>query len=141
MHVLADRLPRSWNAALEQLGRDVRVVGRRAVGYGLPPLVPRRSAVASREARPSSAPRELLVARVVTETPSAMTLVLASDDGAPFEFEPGQFFTVVLDVDGETVRRNYSASNAPHESELHLTVKTKAGGKVSPVLCRMREGE
>lgn len=144
MRVLADRLPRSWNAALDQLGRDVRVVGRRAIGYGLPPLVPRpRAVVASHEARlPSAAAaRELVLARIVNETPSAVTLVLVNDDGAPFEFEPGQFFTVVLDIDGETVRRNYSASNAPHESELHLTVKTKAGGKASPILSRMRGGE
>jgi len=140
--VLADRLPRSWNAALKQLGRDLRVVTRRVNGHGLPPLVPRRATVASsRHAVTKDAARELVVERVVVETPSAATLVLRNADGAAFDFTPGQFFTVVIERDGEVLRRNYSASNAPLERELHLTIKRKADGKVSPLLCSMREGE
>jgi ferredoxin-NADP reductase len=139
--VLTDRLPRSWNAALEQLGRDLRVVRRRAVGHGLPPLVARRPKVTLAEPTPRASARELVIARVVVETPSAVTLVLRREDGAPFEFLPGQFFTVLVEHDGEVVRRNYSASNAPFERELHLTIKRKPGGKVSPLLCAAREGE
>jgi ferredoxin-NADP reductase len=146
--VLADRLPRSWNAALKQLERDLRVVGRRASGHGLPPLVARRPRVMSTSAPVTSEARaiarELVVTRVVAETPSAVTLVLESETGAPFDFAAGQFFTVLLETEhgsaGEVLRRNYSASNAPLSRELHLTIKKKDDGKVSPLLCSTREG-
>lgn len=144
--MLADRLPRSLNAALEQLGRDVRVVRRRLAGYSAPPLIARRPSRASTSAatEPSllrTTARELVVERVVVETPSAVTLVLRREDGAPFDFMPGQFFTVLLQHGGEVLRRNYSASNAPFERELHLTIRNKQDGKVSPLLCAMRGGE
>lgn len=88
-----------------------------------------------------TAARELVVERVVVETPSAVTLVLRREDGAPFDFTPGQFFTVLLERDGEVLRRNYSASNAPSERELRLTIRNKQDGKVSPLLCAMRPGD
>ncbi|MDB4938901.1 MAG: Oxidoreductase FAD-binding protein, partial [Labilithrix sp.] len=80
------------------------------------------------------------MARVVVETPSAVTLVLRDDAGSAFEFAPGQFFTVLVEIDGQIVRRNYSASNAPGTDELHFTVRRKEGGRVSPLLCRAEPG-
>ena len=77
---------------------------------------------------------------MVNETASAVTLVLRNESGAPFDFAAGQFFTVLTEHAGEVLRRNYSASNAPLSRELHLTVKKKEGGKVSPLLCATREG-
>jgi ferredoxin-NADP reductase len=139
--VLSERLPRSWNTALEQLARDLRVLQTRARGHGLPPLVTRRPSVEAPPIRARADARELVVARVISETPSTSTLVLQNPDGAPFAFGPGQFFTVVVELDGEVLRRNYSASNAPDQSELHLTIKEKAEGKVSPLLRRMRAGD
>jgi ferredoxin-NADP reductase len=90
---------------------------------------------------PRASAREVVVARVVAETPSAVTLVLRDADGASFDFLPGQFFTVLALHEGHVVRRNYSASNAPSGGELHLTIKRKPGGKVSPLLCASREGD
>ncbi len=87
--------------------------------------------------------RALSAVRVVRETEDAVTLVLRDlrDQGAKtFDFAPGQFFTVLTTVDGEAVPRNYSASNVPGGDELHLTIKRKAGGKVSPLLCAMQPG-
>ena len=145
--MLSARLPRSLHAALEQLRRDVHVVTRRVAGHGLAPVVPRRAAsksslpqVARTEASHAAA-RELIVDRVVHSTPSAVTLVLCNVDGAPFEFTAGQFFTVIVTRDGEMLRRNYSASNAPLGRELHLTIKRKSDGKVSPLLCDTRAGD
>jgi ring-1,2-phenylacetyl-CoA epoxidase subunit PaaE len=142
------RLPRSWNAALEQLRRDVKLVARRATGYGPPPLVPRpltlvrlptdQGQVAS-GARANA--RELRVARVVRETPSAVTLVLRDPQGRAFDFLPGQFFTLLVEIDGEVVPRNYSASSVPGSAELHLTIKRKTDGRVSPLLCRTTAGD
>lgn len=65
--------------------------------------------------------REVRVAEVRRETPSAVTLVLEGD--RPFDFRPGQFFTLVADVDGVPVRRPYSASSAPGSRRLEVTVK------------------
>jgi ferredoxin-NADP reductase len=154
--VIAERLPRSWNAALEQLRRDVHVLRGRAVGHGLPPLVPRRPGRLpttsgnpgehgpGEERRPTNQARdarELHVARVVRETAGAFTLVLHELDGGVFAFQPGQFFTVLTTIDGEIVPRNYSASNVPGTAELHLTIKEKPGGLVSPLLARAQSGD
>jgi ferredoxin-NADP reductase len=58
-----------------------------------------------------------------------MTLVL-EDAGRPgsFGFRPGQFFTLVTDIDGRPVRRAYSASSAPGAPRLEVTVKHVEGG-------------
>jgi len=137
--VVARHLPRAWSDALRQLERDITSVGRRAFGARPSPLVKRapraRSAIRGREDA-----RELVVARVVRETADAFTLVLRAPDDAPFAFLPGQFFTLLTPLAGEIIPRNYSASNLPGSPELHLTIKTKAGGLVSPVLAQTSPG-
>lgn len=77
--------------------------------------------------------REVRVAEVRRETPSAVTLVLEDAGGNPgtFDFRPGQFFTLVADIDGRPVRRAYSASSAPGSSRLEVTVKHVEGGRFS----------
>ncbi|GGM74869.1 hypothetical protein GCM10011609_08480 [Lentzea pudingi] len=65
--------------------------------------------------------RAVRVAEVRQETPSAVTLVL--EDDRPFDFRPGQFFTLVADVGGVQLRRPYSASSAPGSRRLEVTVK------------------
>lgn len=64
------------------------------------------------------------------ETPSVVTLVLA--DAGSFDFGPGQFFTLVTDIDGRSERRAYSASSAPGTSRLEITVKLVEGGRFPP---------
>jgi ferredoxin-NADP reductase len=84
--------------------------------------------------------REVRVAEVRRETPTAVTVVLA--DGQPFDFRPGQFFTVVTEVDGRPVRRAYSASSAPGADRLEVTVKLVDGGRFSThVHRRLRAGD
>jgi ferredoxin-NADP reductase/predicted pyridoxine 5'-phosphate oxidase superfamily flavin-nucleotide-binding protein len=77
--------------------------------------------------------REVRVVEARRETPSAVTLVLedAGDDPGPFDFRPGQFFTLVADIDGRPVRRAYSASSAPGSPRLEVTVKNVDGGRFS----------
>jgi ferredoxin-NADP reductase len=150
IELLSEHLPgswlASWNATRAQLRRDVNVLRRRAAGYGLPPLVTVRARAepprgrAETERTPQG--RELEIARVARETNTAVTLVLRNRDGRPFEFRPGQFFTVLSRAeDGELVPRNYSASNAPGSPELHLTIKVKKGGRISPRLARLEAGD
>ncbi|MFD4668100.1 FAD-binding oxidoreductase [Lentzea sp. NPDC058450] len=73
--------------------------------------------------------REVRVVEVREETPSAVTLVLEGD--RPFDFRPGQFFTLVTEIDGVRVRRPYSASSAPGTARLEVTVKQVEGGLFS----------
>ncbi|MFK4540668.1 ferredoxin-NADP reductase/predicted pyridoxine 5'-phosphate oxidase superfamily flavin-nucleotide-binding protein [Streptomyces tendae] len=77
--------------------------------------------------------RPVRVLEVRHETPSVRTLVLADagDEAGPFDFRPGQFFTVVTDVAGHPVRRAYSASSVPGAPRLELTVKRVPGGRFS----------
>jgi ring-1,2-phenylacetyl-CoA epoxidase subunit PaaE len=168
--VLASRLSRSWSATLDQVRRDVTMLKRRLSGDGPPPVLRDRAARSSSVdvaevvdlapralaavPAPSLAERELVVRRVVRETADATTLVLADpssteqrDDpsrdaeGPRFAFLPGQFFTVLTAIDGTSVPRNYSASNRPGERDLCLTIKRKAGGRVSERLVGTRAGD
>jgi len=56
--------------------------------------------------------------------------------GDPFRFDPGQFFMVTVEIDGQPVRRTYSATSAPGEfgGGLRLGVKRRPGGLVSNYL-------
>ncbi|MGW3954690.1 2Fe-2S iron-sulfur cluster-binding protein [Streptomyces sp. NPDC004752] len=88
--------------------------------------------------------REVRVTEVRRETPTAVTLVLEDADRNPgsFDFRPGQFFTLVADIDGRLVRRAYSASSAPGASRLEVTVKHIDGGRFSTHVHRsLRAGD
>ncbi len=47
------------------------------------------------------------------------------------DFEAGQFTCVVTTIDGQTMRRNYSLSDAPGKRTLRISVKRENGGLVS----------
>ena len=88
--------------------------------------------------------REVRITELRKETPSAVTLVLedAGKDPEPFDFRPGQFFTLVADIEGSPVRRAYSASSAPGSSRLEVTVKHIEGGRFSTHVHRsLRAGD
>ncbi|MFD6286311.1 2Fe-2S iron-sulfur cluster-binding protein [Streptomyces sp. NPDC060205] len=77
--------------------------------------------------------RPVRVREIRQETPTARTLVLEDATGRaePFDFRPGQFFTLVTDLEGVPVRRAYSASSVPGATHLELTVKHVEGGRFS----------
>ena len=87
--------------------------------------------------------REVRIVEVRPETPSAVTLVLEDAERAgSFDFRPGQFFTLVGEVDGRPVRRAYSASSAPGAPRLEVTVKRVDGGRFSSHVHRgLRAGD
>jgi ring-1,2-phenylacetyl-CoA epoxidase subunit PaaE len=72
----------------------------------------------------------LKVKNIQTETPSSYSLILEQPNPA-IAYKPGQFFTLLLTVNGQKVRRSYSASSHPSEKEIVLTIKRVAGGLVS----------
>ena len=53
------------------------------------------------------------------------------DGGALLAFTPGQYLTLLLEIDGEPARRNYSLSDAPGKPWYRISVKREAGGRVS----------
>lgn len=71
------------------------------------------------------------VLAVVDETPTIKTIRLARPEG--FEFEPGQFLTVRVRVDGHEHARCYSLSSSP-EARGYLEVSVRRQGLVSHAL-------
>ncbi len=85
----------------------------------------------------------LRVLEVVRETEDAATFVLADPDGGQIPFLAGQFFTVLVDLDGTTLRRAYSLSGDPRDTaRARITVKRMRDGRVSNhLLDRVRVGD
>lgn len=53
---------------------------------------------------------------------------------AVIDFTPGQYVGLILEIDGQKVRRNYSLSDAPGKQGLRISVKREAEGLVSGYL-------
>jgi glycine betaine catabolism B len=74
----------------------------------------------------------LVCCQVRQETHDVKSFFFRSPGGRAFAFEPGQFVTLELDIDGETVNRCYTISSSPARPHtLSITVKRVPGGKVS----------
>lgn len=121
------------NAALSQLGRDVRTVVSSFLGNKPSPLVVRRSRRAPPLATSPALGRPMRIAEKVHETADMVSLVLEPVSGEPVAFAPGQFFTLVVPVAGTLHKRAYSASSRPGElgGKVRVTVKRVASGLVS----------
>ncbi|MGY0217433.1 FAD-binding oxidoreductase [Endozoicomonadaceae bacterium StTr2] len=75
---------------------------------------------------------ELTCLRVVQETDDVKTFVFQSTPQTRFHFKPGQFVTLQLEIEGETVYRTYTISSSPSKPyTLELTIKKVEGGQVS----------
>lgn len=87
--------------------------------------------------------RTLKVAKIVRETPDAVSVHLVDANGAPIEFLPGQFFSFKFAIGGETLWRNYSLCSMPGEQgPVAVAVKRTASGKVSNYINReLKEGD
>lgn len=74
-----------------------------------------------------------LVCRAVTdETHDVRSFHFATERPCRFRFEPGQFLTLELPVDGQTVFRCYTISSPPTRPEtISITTKRVRGGPVS----------
>ncbi|HEX7891697.1 MAG TPA: NO-inducible flavohemoprotein [Ramlibacter sp.] len=76
--------------------------------------------------------RAFRIARREAESELITSFYLEPVDGQPLlDFVPGQYLTLVLQVEGEEVRRNYSLSDAPGKSWYRISVKREEGGRVS----------
>ncbi|MEO9101868.1 MAG: FAD-binding oxidoreductase, partial [Burkholderiaceae bacterium] len=76
--------------------------------------------------------REFVVARREDESEVITSFYLEpTDGGLLLAFSPGQYLTLVLEIDGEPVRRNYSLSDAPGKPWYRISVKQEGGGRAS----------
>lgn len=78
--------------------------------------------------------RQLKVQEVIRETPDAVSIVFEK----PVErmpYQPGQFLTLIMPIDGKKQRRSYSLSSCPFlDPNPTVTVKRVAGGVMSNYL-------
>lgn len=83
----------------------------------------------------------LKVKEVVQETPEAVTLVFESPDNT-VHYKPGQFLTLIFEINGEKVRRSYSLCSTENiDANLAVTVKKVQGGLVSNFIANtIRQG-
>ncbi len=75
----------------------------------------------------------LEIAEVVDETADARSIrfIVPEELRETFLFKPGQHLTLMAEINGEEVRRNYSLCVAPHDGQLMVTIKRIAGGLFS----------
>ncbi len=133
-------LPRGLAERLRAAGRDLSMLGSRLVlGKTPPPLIERpRPAAGDVVSLPRKTPnmvRPLRVVNVVRETDDAVSIYLTEEDGSPLEFQPGQFLSIDVEVDGQRLRRAYSlASPSLPDVPRHITVKRIQDGRASNLL-------
>lgn len=80
----------------------------------------------------SDADDTLVCCHVRQETHDVKSFFFRAPAERAFVFEPGQFITLELDIDGEAVNRCYTISSPPTRPHtISITVKRVPGGKVS----------
>jgi ring-1,2-phenylacetyl-CoA epoxidase subunit PaaE len=74
---------------------------------------------------------KLLVKEVISEISEAKTIIFEQPENK-IEYKSGQFLTLILDIDGQSVRRSYSMCTSPYcDDDLAVTIKRVKGGLVS----------
>jgi glycine betaine catabolism B len=74
----------------------------------------------------------LVCCQVRQETHDVKSFFFKAPRERTFVFEPGQFITLELDIDGEQINRCYTISSSPTRPHtISITVKRVPGGKVS----------
>src|SRR6185437_4710753 len=80
----------------------------------------------------SDADDTLVFCQVRQETHDVKSFFFRAPSERAFVFEPGQFITLELEIDGEAVNRCYTISSPPTRPHtISITVKRVPGGKVS----------
>lgn len=79
---------------------------------------------------------ELTVENIYRETHDVKTFRLVHPDGEiPFHHRPGQYMTLTLSINGQTVKRSYTIASSPTQrGHVELTIKRHPEGLVSRTL-------
>lgn len=80
---------------------------------------------------------------VLQDTHDVKTFCFRTTDNNWFNYLPGQFITIEVDIDGEKVLRTYTLSSSPSRPlSISITVKATEGGRVSNWLHEnLKEGD
>jgi ferredoxin-NADP reductase/uncharacterized protein YcbX len=118
------------------VGDRVEVLARKPAITILPGTavpVTRLPTMAAGGARPAQSRERLLrCVGIIDETHDFRTFRFAIEPGETIDYKPGQFITLLLDVGGRDVRRNYTISSSPSRPHhISVTVKRVEGGRVS----------
>lgn len=87
--------------------------------------------VAAKPAAWSPEKTPLVLVQREYETHDSMSFTFASADNQLFDFKPGQFVTLAVNIDDKTHYRAYSISSIPQQKQLRLTIKRVPDGLVS----------
>jgi ferredoxin/flavodoxin---NADP+ reductase len=63
------------------------------------------------------------------------------DPGEPFDFIPGQFATLGLEIEGKRIERPYSIASSPSEDGLEFFFELVPEGKLTPHLYKLQPGD
>lgn len=84
--------------------------------------------------------RQFVIERIEPESEVISSFYLMPVEGERvIDFEPGQYIGLIVNVDGKSVRRNYSLSDAPGKPGLRISVKKELDGEVSGFLHNQAE--
>jgi len=74
---------------------------------------------------------QLTVNEIIEETSEAKTVVFEQE----FDYEPGQYLTLIVEKDGVEHRRSYSLCSSPYwQDKPAITIKKDKAGEISPFL-------
>ncbi|WP_109830866.1 ferredoxin--NADP reductase [Reichenbachiella versicolor] len=75
---------------------------------------------------------DLTISQVITETEDAVTIVFEEPEAGNLQYKPGQFLTLIENINGSEVRRAYSLCSSPYVNERPaVTVKRVENGLMS----------
>ncbi len=80
---------------------------------------------------------ELVIAAIIQETPEVRTFKLRALDGGalPFDYLPGQYLNLQLEIAGQRVHRSYTIASAPTQRDAcELSIKRETNGLASRYL-------
>lgn len=120
------------------VGDRVEVLARKTPITILPGTVAPVTRLASRGASTGnhragqSRERLLRCVGIIDETHDFRSFRFEVEPGEAIDYKPGQFITLLFDIDGATVRRNYTISSSPSRPHhISVTVKRVEGGHIS----------
>lgn len=75
---------------------------------------------------------KLKITDVIKETPDAISIHFKQPFFSKIKYKPGQFLTLIVDVDGKLLRRAYSINTSPKiDKTVSVTIKRVKDGQVS----------
>lgn len=122
------------------------LLGYRAVAaFGKPRSAPSKAVAGGKPAKPKFWSGQLQVVRITRETPDVCTFRLASPTGGelPFDYLPGQYLNLALQIDGRKVNRSYTIASTPSRTGYcELSIKREPNGTASKFMHdQVREGD